>query len=137
MQQVKLQENTTIRNLLVPLSRAAGTVNSSVVDQIGSGEQYYGDALALVVAGAATGSPTAQSVTVKLQHSDDNSVWADVAGKSVVVSADNGVGEIAFSPNAVKRYRRYNCVTAFTAGTSPEIPYGVLEIDAEAGKVPA
>lgn len=103
----------------VPLSNAAGTRNGSAIDR-----QGFMSAVLVAKCGAATGSPSAQSVDVKLQDSEDGSTgWADLTGAAVAtLDADNSIARVAVDLSGAKRYVRAVEVVAFTAGTSPEIP---------------
>ncbi len=83
--------------------------------------------LAGVFLGAATGSPSAVSVTAKLQDSADGSTWADVVADDVnptvqvAVTAVNTQGFFAIDASRLKRYVRLVFTVAFTGGSSPTI----------------
>jgi hypothetical protein len=61
---------------------------------------------------------TASDVDVKVQHSDDNSVWADLAGAAVLnLSAGNAAGSAAVAAGTtVQQYTR--AVATVTGGTT-------------------
>lgn len=70
-----LQDDTSARVTIVPLLRAANaTVNGTGVDMQGTGN-FFRTAMLLVIAGAITDG----THTFKLQESDDNSTFTDVA----------------------------------------------------------
>jgi len=75
-----------------------------------------------VFTGAATGSPSAFTVTAKLQESDDGSTsWGDIANQeTLVVNAASSVGLLR--AHRTKRYVRSVLTPAFTGGSSPTIP---------------
>lgn len=80
------------------------------------------------VLGADSGSPSSFSVQTKLQHSPDDSTWADydAPGSSTVaetaaltaVSTENSV---AIDLSSADRYVRAVTTISFTGGTSPTI----------------
>lgn len=104
-----------------PQDSAAGTVNGGAIDLL-SFEQSD-KAVALCQCGAASGTPTTQSVTFKLQHCDTSGgTYVDVTdGGADAMTADNSVDKIPFQPSALKRYVRLVSVVAFTGGTTPAI----------------
>lgn len=113
-----------------PISSAAGTVNGSAVDRMaGGGNVGYMSAKVVVQGGAASGTPSAQSITSTLQDSADGSTgWADVTdadgnaiGELAVISADDGISSLNVDLSRAKRYLRVESVIAFTGGTSPEV----------------
>jgi len=102
-----------------PTDSAAATINGSAIDR-----QGFQSCVLMVMAGAASGGPTAQTVDAKLQESDNGtSGWADVSGAAVTtVSADNSSAEVDVDLATVKRYVRVVVTVGFTGGTSPTIP---------------
>lgn len=106
----------------------------------------YMSALLFAKVGAATGSPTAQSVTVTVQDSADGSTdWtaigsANVHGASAsgsglaAITADNGAAYCEINLKHVRRYVRVLVTTAFTGGTSPTISVcaGLVFVENEA-----
>jgi len=69
--------------------------------------------------GAASGSPTAQSHTVKIQESSDNSTFTDVSGASVTLDADDESLTLDIDLSGYKQYVRAVLVTSFTGGSTP------------------
>lgn len=129
---------------LVPLSRSAGAANGSAIDLLASNSPAgpYNAGLVILETGAATGGPTAQSVTVKIQESADGSTgWTDVTdlaeveAATVVSDADNQVKTLAFYPTALKQYIRVVATTAFTGGTTPAQPSSVLVVLGEPTRI--
>lgn len=107
---------------IAPKSLDAGAENGVAVDTAG-----FGDGVAIISIGAATGSPSAQTVDAKLQESaNGTSGWADISGAAIVqATADNKTAEIKISRRtraASERYIRAVITPGFTGGTSPEIP---------------
>ncbi|HEX5750018.1 MAG TPA: hypothetical protein VFZ09_27560 [Archangium sp.] len=95
----------------------------------------YGDAFSVVgfksavltaSTGSATGGPTTQSTTVSLQSSTASAAdgtWADVAGTTVTLTADEKSGEVDINLVELPSghgYVRTKVVVAFTGGTAPE-----------------
>lgn len=98
---------------------AAGTVNGAAIDRVG---RY--SCVLQGSCGDATGSPSAQSVTHKLQHSADGSTgWADLDNAALTAfTANDSAGEVDVDLSGALRYIRAVAVVAFTAGTTPAIP---------------
>ena len=82
--------------------------------------------------GAAAGSPTAESLTLKIQDSADNSTFADYKDESGVVvttavglasaapaTNDNAKIQLAVRTRNSRRYMRVVYILGFTAGTAP------------------
>ena len=102
---------------IAPVSTdGSADVNGSGIDRVG----YYSGVVVCAV-GAASGSPSAQSIVFQLEESSDNSTFAAVAGATVTITADDTLGELDVDLSARKRYLRVVCTnaTAFTAGTTP------------------
>jgi hypothetical protein len=101
---------------LRPQAAAAGTINGTGADTSG-----YNSAMLVLEAGAVAGSPTAQTLDVKVQESDDNSTFTDVTGWSLAqITAANQSRVLRLDGlDARKRYVRAVAVVGFTGGTSP------------------
>lgn len=101
-----------------PAANAAGAVNGPAIDRMG-----YGSCSVAAITGLDTGTPSARSVTVKLQDSADGSTgWADITNApTVAVSAVSSIGEAEVNLASAKRYIRAVATTAFTGGTSPTL----------------
>ena len=105
-----------------PANASAGTRNGAAIDRLS-----LGNPLSCVLhgtCGAATGTPSAQSVDLKLQDSADGSTgWADIVGAAITqLVANSTESEIDVDLSSTKRYLRTVEVVAFTGGTSPAIP---------------
>ena len=75
--------------------------------------------------GAATGSPTGQTVDSKLQQSVDGSTsWTDVTGGAIaqLLDTDDIEAYVDVDLGSVENYIRVVTVVGFTAGTDPAIP---------------
>jgi hypothetical protein len=90
----------------------------------------YGSCVLSVSAGAATGAPTSWTLDAKLQHSSDNSAWADVpAGVASAAitqmtsgnSNANSTFKKSINLNGVKQYVRVVLTPGFVGGTSPTL----------------
>ena len=103
---------------LPPLNNAAGTRNGAAIDRLG----YFSCTL-FAQAGAEEGSPSARTLDVKLQESDDGSTgWTDISGAAITqITAVNTQARKDVNLRGVKRYIRAVEVVAFTAGTSPKL----------------
>lgn len=115
-------------------AQAAGAANGAAIDRLGYMSMSF-----IGQCGAATGTPSAQSVTFKLQESADGSTgWADIADADAdALTADNGVARIDLNLQARKRYIRAVATVAFTAGTSPTISVAGVAVLGGADALPA
>ncbi|TXH08564.1 MAG: hypothetical protein E6R04_10345 [Spirochaetes bacterium] len=84
--------------VLVPISTKTGTFNGTSVD---AGAASTGGAAAFLAWGEFDGT----NVTVKIQHSTDNSTWADAATFTDIDAARGGE-RIEIAPGTLNRYRR-------------------------------
>ena len=104
-----------------PTNAAAGAQTAEAVDTMG-----YNTAMVVIEVGAASGSPTAQTVDAKVQESDDGSTgWTDVDGAAITqITADDQSALIRVEGLGTgrKRYLRVLATVGFTGGTSPAIP---------------
>jgi hypothetical protein len=108
-----------------PANTSAGTVNGAAIDRAGiGGGTLFHSCVLHGACGAATGSPSAQTVDNKLQDSADGSTgWADITGAALTqLTADNGEAEKDVDLSSAKRYIRVVNTVGFTGGTSPAIP---------------
>lgn len=110
-----------IKKVVAMLTGASGTVDGTGIDRMG-----YDEVTLLVTAGAATGTPDSFSVNCKLQESDDNSTFTDVADGAITALVAAGTGEVSvIGKPSLKRYIRTRTVHAFVNGTSPKVPVSV------------
>jgi hypothetical protein len=119
---------TIDRYASIPTQPTGTTAYTAVKDAAG----IYNSAIIGVVTGAATGSPTAQSTTYKLQHgtASDASDMADVPAAAYIDSDGSTASIIAITANSTSsmiavnleglgRYIRVVATLALTAGTTP------------------
>ena len=131
---------TTLESKLVPCqaiapaaARAAATVNGAAIDKRSVEAACGGGALEGIIVvdvGASSGSPSAISLTIKLQDSADNSSWADVTSNDIVdsagdivLTAESQIQTLGFRLPGLRRYLRVVGTLAFTGGTSPTLLY--------------
>jgi hypothetical protein len=115
-----MQDDTSARPSIAPLLRSANaTVNGTGVDLQGTGN-FFRTAMLLVIAGAITDG----THTFKLQESDDNTSFTDVAagdlqGTLTAVTTANANTVQRQSYTGSKRYLRASVTTAgaTTGGT--------------------
>ena len=119
---------------VAPANSAAGAVNGAAIDRLG-----YESCVLRANTGAASGSPTVQTIDAKLQESDDGSTgWADITGAAVTqIAADATAAEVDVDLSGVKRYIRAVRTTAFTGGISPAWPNSVEVVLGGPVEVPA
>lgn len=99
----------------------------------------FEDAIVHLKVGTATGTPTAQSVALKMQTGDAaaGSDMADVSGDAIAaLTADNGEAELDLDLAGYKRYLQVISTVAFTAGTTPKIPVAVTVVLGKAVSIP-
>jgi len=118
---LKLHQSVRLQPAIRPQAAAAGAVNGLSVDRLG-----FEDAVLMVSVGAVAGSPTAQTVDVKVQDSADGTTWADVAGLTVeqITAADTSK-DLGINLSPLRRYIRAVATVAFTGGTTPNIQLAV------------
>lgn len=117
-----------------PVALAAGSVNGLVIDRTG----FYDAAVHLKV-GAATGAPTEQGVSLKMQTGDasDGSDMVDVAGDVIeALTTDNAEKKLNIDLSGYKQYLRVVTTVTFTGGTSPTIPVAVSVVLGGPRKIP-
>ena len=97
----------------------AAAINGASIDR-----QNLESCVLHAACGAATGTPTTQTVDAKLQDSADGSTgWADITGASVAqMTGDDEDQYKDIDLSGAKRYVRAVVTVAFTGGTSPKIP---------------
>lgn len=130
----KLGESTKTIAGLNPVALAAGSVNGLVIDRLG-----FEDAKVHLKVGAATGTPTTQGVSLKMQTGDasDGSDMVDVTGDTIAaLTADNAEGRLNVDLSGYKRYLRAVATVTFTGGTSPAIPVAVTVALGNAKQIP-
>jgi len=106
--------------VLAAAARRTSTLTGTGIDVLA----YEG--VALVVLNASAGTGTTPTLDVKLQHSDDNSTYADVTGGAFTqvtdVAGSAGVQVKKINVSDLKRYVR---VIGTIAGTTPSFDFGV------------
>lgn len=107
----------------VPAASAAGAVNGTGVDRRG-----FNFAILEAQTGAVTGSPTAQTLDAKIQHSDAVAgTYSDfdpgVAGSGAVaqITAVNSRKRKQIDLRGAKAFVRVVTTVGFTAGTAPTL----------------
>ncbi len=108
--------SNVILGIGAPPQTATSTVNGS------GGDLLQGDGRCFAVQQVGTVSGTSPTLNGKIQESDDNSAWSDVAGATFTqVTASNNYQAITF--DRAKRYVRY---VGTIAGTSPSFALAVV-----------
>ena len=105
---------------LATAARRTTTLTGTGIDVL----HYEGVALATLNSSVGTG--TNPTLDVKLQHSDDNSTFADVTGATFAqVTSDSGTAGVQVMRINVSDLKRYLRVIGTVGGTSPSFDYGV------------
>lgn len=115
-------ENVKVVTSIAPITQVAGAVNGVAIDTEG-----FGDGVCIISVGAATGTPTTQTVAGKLQESDDGSTgWGDITGAAITaITTNSKTAEIRIDRRkraASKRYIRAVVTPGFTGGSTPALP---------------
>ena len=111
-------EEVISKTAVAPQDAAAGAINGSEIDTAG-----YDHVMLIVEVGAASGSPTAQTVDAKLQDTaTSGSGHADISGATMTqITLDNKQGTIKLNLSGKKRFVKAVVTPGFTGGTSPKI----------------
>lgn len=119
---------------IAPADASAGTINGAAIDREG-----YLSAVLHHTCGAASGSPSAQTVDSKIQDSADGSTgWADYTGGAAAqLTADDAEAEVDIDLSGAKRYIRVVNVVGFTGGTSPAVEVAATVVLGGADVTPA
>jgi hypothetical protein len=124
---------------IVPNDRAAGAVNGTGFDRIG-----YNSCVLTVVTGAISGGSDSQTVAAKIQHSSDDSAYADYTDPSTgaaaaitTISSASSADSVDVNLIGAKKYIRVVLTPAFVGGTTPKIGCGAVVILGGAVKEPA
>jgi hypothetical protein len=106
--------------LLAAAARRTATLTGTGIDVL----HYEG--VALIVLNASAGTGTTPTLDVKLQHSDDNSTFADVpAGAFTQVTDVAGTAGVQVKRVNVSDLKRYLRVVGTIAGTTPSFDFGI------------
>jgi len=110
----------TVGLVLAAAAQRTTTLTGTGIDVL----DYEG--VALIVLNASAGTGTNPTLDVKLQHSDDDSTYADVTGGAFTQVTDAagtaGVQVLKVNVSDLKQYLR---VIGTVGGTSPSFNYGV------------
>lgn len=120
---------------VLPFARTAAAVNGPSIDRRG-----FDSCVLHTVGGAATGSPTGQTLDAKLQESADGSTgWADIVPAIAItqIVADDVEQRVDADLSGNKRFIRVVQTVTLTAGTTPTLPCGSNVILGGATEVPA
>jgi hypothetical protein len=105
---------------------ASANVNGSGIDRLAHNLPL--SCVVHQVVGAVTGAPSTISAAAKLQHSPDNSTWADYVppgaasvGQTAALTAVSTEASVAIDLSSANRYVRAVALVSFTGGTSPTI----------------
>lgn len=123
------------QSAFLPQSLAAsGTANGAGVDRINASS-----AVLYAQAGAATGGPSAVSVTFQLQDSADNSTFANVTSETslITLSAASTGAELDIDLTGLRQYVRVVGTAALTGGSSPTIPVSAVLVLGGQANLPA
>lgn len=125
--------------------RSAGTTNGPGIDRTqGDNEQMLDSLVLYASTGAVSGSPTAQTVDAKIQHSDDDGAsdaYADLDASAAITQITAADSEAEVDVNlhqlGAKKWVRVVLEVGFTGGTSPTIESDAVVALGGAYKKPA
>lgn len=118
-------------HLLNALSQAVGLVLAAAARRTatltGTGiDVLHYEGVALILLNASAGTGTTPTLDVKLQHSDDNTTFADVtSGAFTQVTEVGGTAGVQVKKVNVSDLKRYLRVIGTIAGTTPSFDFGV------------
>jgi hypothetical protein len=116
-----------LKSFMTVLNNAAtAAVNGAAINLIGPGYQYRSGQIGLYI-GAATGSPSAISVTAQVQQSADGSTgwtnYTDPQGNgALTLTTASTQATMNVNLQGALQYVRVAVTPTFTGGTSPAIP---------------
>jgi len=131
---IRLGESAKLVIGVAPIAQVAGSANGVIIDRFG-----FLDAIVHLGLGAATGTPTAQGVSLKIQTGAvaDGSDMVDVTSTTIAaLTANNLQAELDIDLSGYKRYIRAVITTTFTGGTTPAIPVAVTIALGNATNIP-
>lgn len=107
---------------IVPTYATSETINGTGIDRLANANAK--SCVLTAACGAAAGTPSAQTVNAKLQHSTaSGSGYADVTNGAVTeIAADNGIESVDIDMSGLNRYIRAVVVVALTGGSTPKLP---------------
>lgn len=110
----------TVSAVLAAAARRTSTLTGTGIDVL----DYEG--VALVLLNTSVGTGTTPTLDVKLQHSDDDSTYADVtSGAFSQITSVAGTAGVKVMKVNVSDLKRYLRVTGTIAGTTPSFDFGV------------
>ena len=105
------------------VQHAAGTAITAANNGTGLDKTGYEGGIVVAQVGSTTGTPTSFTVTFKLQHSKDNSVWVDAldANQAAISGALTAAGALKLRIDATYLFKfiRVVATPVFVGGTSP------------------
>ena len=122
----KLGESAKVTAGIAPNTFAAGALTPIVIDRFG-----FEDAIVHLKVGAASGTPTAQSVSLKVQTGDASggADMADVTDATLAaLTTDNAEAQLDLDLAGYKRYLQVVPTVTLTGGTTPKIPVAVAVV---------
>jgi hypothetical protein len=119
----------TVKDALKAAAQPAAAGFSLLGISVDRGREGFESAMLIVSTGLATGTPSAVSITARLQDSADGTTFADVPvsesplnpAVQLVVGAVSSRGYLPVVLTPLRRFIRVVFTVAFTGGTSPTI----------------
>ena len=121
-------------NAVTVQDSAAQTINGAAIDRTG-----FLSCTLFGACGNASGTPTTQTVDVKLQDSADGSTgWTDISGAAIAtLVADDTAGGVDVDLSAARQFVRSVVTVGFTGGTTPTVPIAATLVLGGADELPS
>ncbi len=108
-----------LQKAIDPEDSAAATITGAAIDRTG-----FNSCVLHAAAGAASGTPSAQTVDAKIQDSaTSGGSFVDFAGGAITtITADDSDAEVDVDLSGAKAFVKVVVTVGFTGGTTPAIP---------------
>lgn len=104
--------------------RPQSDTGGSAVNGADISRRNYRHATFLIHTGAISGTPSASTVTVNIQHAAVTSTYSNVSGATGTITAANTDLELNVDCEGLNQYVRVTQTTGFTGGSSPAVLIG-------------
>ncbi len=111
---------------IAPISTVAATVDGPTIDRLAAPQQGFEAAKLTGTVGAASGTPTTQSVVYQLRDSPDDITYADFGAAIPAMTTDDAADSVNLDLAGADRYLQVRAVVSFTGGTAPEQVIGAV-----------
>lgn len=140
-----VQEQTSIQQPFIPVSQVEATGGSALTStavEITGSTGLFQAGLGILSFGQETGTPSSWVASAKLQDASAGATdWADldppVEWSTTTLPGASGLTvQLPFSPDAMRPKRRWVVDIDFTGGSTPKVPFSMVEVLTGAPKEP-